>query len=92
MVAVVECGLTIHVSPICAARRIARSLLAATHTGGEGRCTGRMFIRTASSRQVSPWCVTESSVHSRRTSSRHSTMRATRLPFGTPNASNSTSR
>ena len=92
MVAVVECGLTIQVSPMCAARRIALSLFAATHTGGEGRCTGRMFMRTASSRQVSPWCVTGSPVHSRRTSSRHSTMRATRFPFGTSNASNSTSR
>ena len=92
MVSIVECGLMYHASAIRAARRIARSLLAAIQIGGCGRCTGRMFIRTPSSLTVSLSWVTESSDHRRLTRSRYSSKRLTLCPFGTANASNSMSR
>ena len=50
----VACGFIIHASPSRAARRTPPSLLAASHTGGRGLCSGRIEIRVDCSLKCFP--------------------------------------
>lgn len=59
---------------------------------GRGDCTGRGERKASSTEVQRPWWVTLSSVHSRVTSSRHSSKRDTRSRGWVPNSVNSSGR
>ncbi len=74
-------------------RVTAASLLAAIHTGGDGRRTGRRLVGALTSRKCFPSYVTGPSPrHSSSMTSSASTIRPTRSRRGTPKASFSSSR